>query len=170
MAQYTPEEFARHLSSAFASHRPKITHDVTDKGIEVIEFVLPHPHEPRFSICVQYQCNDEYINDCALWFGQAQISAHISHNLVIPAIEEMIGDNIVYIVRYKNQDAYDNHRPSGKTWLYQMTNDEDDESHLLDAMIQKITTPPTLPEKISGKMLGVFEEVRWSGSRVYNRV
>ena len=83
-------------------------------------------------------------------------------------MEEILSDNIVAIVRYKNRDAYDDCRKVSTApmeWLYQMPDDEAE----LAAMLEKLKKPAAFFEKVSGKYVGVFEVYRWSGSEVIER-
>lgn len=169
MPIYTLDEYATLLTRAFAPHRPRIIKDVNDKGITVMEFIVPHPTEPRFSVSVQVQEAKGYVDKCSLWFGQAEISGHMNADQIAGAIEEIVSNRIVAILRYKNQDAYDNHRPSGKQWLYQLTDDQDDDSESLLIMKDKLQSKPTLAEKLSGKLLGVFEIFSWENRETVNR-
>ena len=169
MPIYTLDEYASLLTRAFAPHRPRIIKDVNDKCITVMEFIVPHPTEPRFSVSVQVQEAKGYVDKCSLWFGQAEISGHMNADQIAGAIEEIVSNRIVAILRYKNQDAYDNHRPSGKQWLYQLTDDQDDDSESLLIMKDKLQSKPTLAEKLSGKLLGVFEIFSWENRETVNR-
>lgn len=165
----TIREMSSLLIKTFAPYAPKTIEDVTDKGASVIEFVIPNPHEPRFSVSVEIREARGYVDTCSLWFGRAEISGHMDKEDIIPAITSIISGELVAILQYKNQDAYDDHRPSGKQWLYQITDDEDDDTPMLDAMKEKLQSPPTLMEKISGKMIGVFEIFDWEGSEIIIR-
>jgi len=169
MSYYSLDEFSTLLTRTFALHRPRIIKDVDDKGKAIVEFILPNPTEPRFSISLQINETRGFVETCSLWFGQAEISGYIQADMVAGAIQEIIEDHVVAILRYKNQDAYDDHRPSGKQWLYQLTDDEDDESAMLEAMRQRLLSSPTLMEKISGKYIGVFEIFSWTQSEVISR-
>ncbi len=169
MSYYSLDEFSTLLTRTFAPHRPRIIKDVSDKGKAVVEFILPHPQEPRFSISLQINEAGGMVDTCSLWFGQVEVSGFIKADMVAGAIQEIIDDHIVAILRYKNQDAYDNHRPSGRKWLYQLTDDEDDESIILEEMRHRLHASPNLMEKISGKYLGVFEIFSWTQSEVISR-
>ena len=169
MAVYTLDEYATLLARTFAPYRPRVIKDVTDKGVEVMEFILPHPQNPRFSVSLQASETRGFVETCALWFGQAEISGRMDVDMVVSAIEEIVSDRVVAVLRYKNQDAFDNHRPSGKQWLYQLSDDEDDDTPRLEAMKQRLQSPPTFGEKISGQLLGVFEIFSWSEDMVIPR-
>ena len=169
MPIYTLDEYASLLTRAFAPYHPRVIKDVNDKGVSVMEFILPNPTEPRFSVSVQVQEAKGYVDKCSLWFGQAEISGHMNADQIAGAIEEIVSNRIVAILRYKNQDAYDNHRPSGKQWLYQLTDDQDDDSESLLIMKDKLQSKPTLAEKLSGKLLGVFEIFSWENRETVNR-
>lgn len=169
MSTYTLDEYATLLTRAFAPYRPHIIRDMTDKGVAVMEFILPHPTESRFSVSVQAQEARGYVDKCSLWFGQAEISGHMDADHIAGAIEEIVNNRIVAILRYKNQNAYDNHHPSGKQWLYQLTDDEDDDSASLLAMKDLLQSKPTIAEKLSGKLLGVFDIFSWESCETINR-
>lgn len=170
MQNYTAEEFAALLTRTFARYQPRVVYDVDDKGQRLLEFILPNPDFPRFSVSLQTTEIRKQVDRCTLWMGQAQITSTMDPELAIPAIEEIISDRVVAILRYKNEDAYDNHHPADKAqWLYQLTEDEDDDSKTLERMKQKLITPPSFGEKLSGKMTGVFEIIRWSGNEIIRR-
>ena len=170
MQNYTAEEFATLLTRSFVRYQPRVVYDVDDKGQRILEFILPNPEFPRFSVSLQTTEIRKQVDRCTLWMGQAQIAASMDPELAIPAIEEIISDRVVAILRYKNQDAYDNHHPTDKAqWLYQLTEDEDDDSAALEEMKARLSTKPSFGEKLSGKMVGVFEIIRWSGNEIIQR-
>lgn len=169
MPQYTLEEFATHLTRAFASYRPRVTYDTTEKGENAVEFLVPNPNELRFSVSLQAKGSQKWVETCTLWFGQAEFSGRLDPDMAISAIETIIGDEVVAILRYKNKDAYDDHRPAGNQWLYQLTEDEDDDSEALEKMKQKLRTPPSFMDKLSGKLTGVFEVFSWSETELIQR-
>ncbi len=169
MTQYTLEEFATHLTRAFASYRPRVAYDTTEKGENTVEFLLPNPNEPRFSISLQAKGTHKWVESCTLWFGQAEFSGRLDTDMAISAIETILGDEVVAILRYKNENAYDDHRPTGDQWLYQLTDDEDDDSEALEKMKQKLASPPSLTDKLSGKRLGVFEIFSWGKAELIRR-
>ena len=83
-------------------------------------------------------------------------------------MEEILADRIVAVVRYKNQNAYENRRKVNATpseWLYQLP----DDAEALERMLDKLKKPASFLEKLSGKYTGVFEVYRWSGSEVIER-
>lgn len=173
MPNYTTEEYAALLTRTFTprcprDNRPRCVTDVTDKGAEVLEFILPHPEEGRFSVSVRATVAKGYVTDCALYFGQAEVASALDPEEVPAAIEEILSDRIIAIVRYKNRDAYESHRKSSNApseWLYQLPDDEE----ILEAMQARLSRPATLPERLSGKYIGVFETYRWSGSTLTER-
>jgi hypothetical protein len=173
MPQYTIQEYANLLTRTYAPRfprddRPRTVTDVTDKGEEILEFILPNPVEGRFSVSLQVRTYKEFVSECSLFFGQAEVAGRLEPEEAISAMDVVLGDGIVAIVRYKNREAYDNHRKAGSgraEWLFQMPDDEEE----LEEMLTKLKKPATLMEKISGKMTGVFEVYRWSGSEVLER-
>jgi len=169
MTLYTLEEFATHLTRAFASYRPRVVYDTTDKGENTVEFLVPNPNEPRFSISLQAKGSQKWVEACTLWFGQAEFSGRLNPDMAISAIETILSDEVVAILRYKNEAAYDDHRLAGNQWLYQLTDDEDDDSEALEKMKRKLASPPSFADKLSGKMLGVFEIFSWSEAELIRR-
>ena len=169
MQNYTAEEFSALLTRTFARYRPRVVYDVDNKGQKLMEFILPNPEFPRFSISLQATEIHKRVSTCTLWFGQVEILGRLDPDMVHSAIETIVNDQLVAILRYKNEDAYDNHRPSGNQWLYQLTDDEDDDSEALAQMKSKLSSKPTLMEKFNGKLVGVFEVFRWSGSEIIRR-
>jgi hypothetical protein len=173
MSHYTPEEYASLLTRTYIprfprDNRPRAVSDVTDKGEAVLEFVLPHPEDGRFSVSLTAHTQRGVVAFCELRFGQAEVASRLDPEEALSAIEEILADNIVAIVRYKNRDAYDDCRKvsaSPSEWLYQMPDDEE----ALSAMLEKLKKPAGLLEKVSGKYVGVFEVYRWSGSEVIER-
>ena len=173
MAQYTIPEYAALLTKTYAprfprDNRPRTVTDVTERGEEVLEFILPHPEEGRFSVSLQAFPYREAVSHCSLRFGQAEVASRLDPDEALSAIEEIIGDRIVAIVRYKNRAAYENHRiaASGPAeWLYQLPDDGEE----LERMTEKLKKPATFFEKVSGAYTGVFEIYRWSGREVLER-
>jgi hypothetical protein len=171
--RYTSEELSALLLRTFTPRmprecRPRIVNDVNDKGVPLMEFLLPHPDVPHRSIILSAWERRGFVETCSLRFGEAEIAGALAPIDAIAAIEEILADHIVAIVRYKNGDAFDNHRKisvSPAEWLYQLPDDEGE----LTAMLDKLKQPATLMEKLGGKYVGVFEMYRWSESSVYKR-
>ena len=173
MPQYTIEEFATLLTRTYMTrfrgdHHPRTVTDVTDKGEEVLEFILPNPEDRRFSVSLQTGTYRGSASDCTLYFGQAEVTRRLAPEEAVSAMEEILADRIVAVVRYKNQNAYENRRKVNATpseWLYQLP----DDAEALERMLDKLRKPASLLEKLSGKYVGVFEVYRWSGSEVIER-
>lgn len=173
MPQYTPEEYAAPLTRTYTPRfprdsRPRVVSDTTDKGEAVLEFLLPHPEDGRFSVSLTASTRKGYVSTCALRFGQAEIASLLKPEEAISAIEEILSDRIVAIVRYKNRDAYDNRRKASTPpfeWVYQLPDDERE----LTVLLEKLHKPVSFLAKVSGKHVGVFEMYRWSGSDVWER-
>ena len=173
MPQFTLPEYAALLTRTYAprfprDNRPRVVSDTTDKGEEIIDLTLPNPANGRFSVSLTAHTQRSGVAFCDLRFGQAEIASRLDPEEALAAIEEILADNIVAIVRYKNRDAYDNHRKISTApmeWLYQMPDDEAE----LTAMLDKLKKPAAFFEKVSGKYVGVFEVYRWSGSEVIER-
>lgn len=173
MPQFTLPEYAALLTRTYTPRfprddRPRAVSDVTDKGEETLEFILPHPEDGRFSVSLTAHSQRGAVAFCDLRFGQAEIASRLDPEEALAAIEEILSDNIVAIVRYKNRDAYDDCRKVSTApmeWLYQMPDDEAE----LTAMLEKLKKPASFMEKIGGKYVGVFEVYRWGGSEVIER-
>ena len=173
MPQFTLPEYAALLTRTFTprfprDNRPRLVSDTTDKGAEILELVLPHPENRRFSVSLTAHTQRDAVAFCELRFGQAEVASRLDPEEALAAMEEILADNIVAIVRYKNRDAYDDCRKVSNVpmeWLYQMPDDEGE----LAAMLDKLKTPAGFLEKLSGKYIGVFEVYRWSGSEVMER-
>lgn len=173
MAQYTLSEYAAYLTRTYAprfprDNRPRAVTDVTEKGEEVLEFILPHPEEGRFSVSLQAFPHRDAISFCSLRFGQAEVAGRLDPEEALAAVEEVISDRIVAIVRYKNREAYENHRIAAggpAEWLYQLPDDEE----ALSQMLEKLKKPAAFWEKLGGGYTGVFEVYRWSGCEVIER-
>ena len=173
MPRFTPDEYAALLTRTFTplvprDCRPRVVRDVTEKGIPVMEFLLPCPDAPQRSVTLSAHERRGVVETCSLRFGEAEIAGAMDPTDAIAAVQEILSDNLVAIVRYKNRDAYDNHRKISSApmeWLYQLPDDE----AALTAMLEKLQKPASLPEKIRGKHTGVFEVYRWSGSEIIDR-
>ena len=173
MAQYTPSEYAAYLTRIYTprfprENRPRAITDVTERGEAVLEFILPHPEDGRFSASLQAFPYRETVAYCSLRFGQVEVARRLDPEKAVAAVEEVISDRIVAIVRYKNRAAYENHRiaASGPAeWLYQLPDDGEE----LERMTEKLKKPATFFEKVSGAYTGVFEIYRWSGREVLER-
>ena len=173
MPHFTPDDYVALLTRTFTPRvpracRPRVIRDVTEKGIPVMEFLLPCPDASQRSITLSACEKRGIVESCSLWFGEAEIAGALDPTDAIAAVEEILADNIVAIVRYKNRDAYDNHHKISTApmeWLYQLPDDE----ATLAAMLEKLRKPATLMEKLSGKYTGVFEVYRWSESETIDR-
>lgn len=172
MPQFTLPEYAALLTRTYTprfprDNRPRVVSDTTDKG-EILDLILPHPEDGRFSVSLTAHSQRGAVAFCELRFGQAEIASRLDPEEALAAIEEILADNIVAIVRYKNRDAYDDCRKvsaSPSEWLYQMPDDEAE----LTAMLEKLKKPASITEKLSGRYTGVFEIYRWSESRILAR-
>ncbi|MBE6586210.1 MAG: hypothetical protein E7645_06780 [Ruminococcaceae bacterium] len=170
MQIYTQEALATQLQKIFAGHRPRVIYDVTDKGENIMEFLIENPHNPRFSIVFQAQGRHQQVDVCTLRFGQAEIKGMMEPEMVPSAITTILNDELVAIVQYKNDEAYDNRRSiPNLEWLYQLTDDEDDDSTALEKMKQKLSAPPSFFDKLRGNMIGIFEIFSWSSSEIIKR-
>ena len=148
--------------------RPTAVKDTTDKGEEILEFLLPNPADRRFSVSLTAHPLRGAVAFCELRFGQAEVASRIDPEEALSAIEEILSDNIVAIVRYKNRDAYDDCRKVSTApmeWLYQLP----DDAEALNAMLERLKKPASFMEKLGGKYVGVFEVYRWSGSEMIER-
>ena len=171
--QFTLDEYASLLNRTFTplfprDNRPRTVTDTTEKGEEVLEFILPHPTDGRFSVSLQVDSYKGNVSTCSLRFGQAVVAAALSPEDALSAVKEIIEDHIVAIVRYKNQEAYENHRKANTSpaeWLYQMPDDE----ATLHRMLEKLQKPASFMEKLSGRYTGVFEIYRWSDNQLMAR-
>ena len=173
MPHYTMEEYASLLTRTYIprfprDNRPRLVSDTTDKGEEILDLVLPHPANGRFSVSLTAHSQRGSVAFCDLRFGQAEIASRLDPEEALAAIEEVLADRIIAVVRYKNRNAYDDcHKVSAtpSEWLYQMPDDEGE----LTAMLDKLKKPATFMEKIKGKYTGMFEVYRWSGSELLER-
>ena len=172
MSNFTLNEYAALLNRTFTprfprDNRPRIVSDVDGNGEETLEFILPHPTDGRLSASLLAVCSKGTVTSCSLRFGQALVADRLDPEEAPDAITEIIEDRIVAIVRYKNEEAYDNHRKAAapSVWLYQLPDHEE----ALEAMIARLEKPATFPEKLSGKYVGVFEIYRWSQRRTQKR-
>lgn len=170
---YTVEELASALTRTFAprcprDNRPRVVNDTTDKGVPVMEFILPHPTEPRFSVSLQADERKGAVEVCTLWFGQAEVTGALPAADAEAAIEEIISDRIVAVIRYKNREAYENHRKS-REWLFQITDDADSDEAELNRFLARLSSPATFADRLGGTYVGVFEVIRWSGCTVLER-
>ena len=172
MPHFTSDEYAALLTRTFTplvprDCRPRVVRDVTEKGIPVMEFLIPCPDTPQRSVTLTVCERRGVVDTCSLRFGQAEIAGALDSTDAISAMEEILSDHIIAILRYKNRDAYDSHRKAAppSEWLYQLPDDE----ATLAAMLEKLKKPASIMEKLSGKHTGVFEVYRWSESEIIDR-
>jgi hypothetical protein len=172
MPHYTPEEYASLLLRAFTPRlprdcRPTAVSDTADKGEEILEMLLPNPSDRRFSVSLTAHTLRGTVAYCELRFGQAEVASRLDPEEAVAAMETILSDSIVAIVRYKNRDAYDGCRKAAppSEWLYQLPDDAAE----LEAMLARLKKPASFMDKLSGRYVGVFEAYRWSGSEIINR-
>ncbi len=164
------QELTTALTRTFAPHRPTIHEDVTDKGESISLFVIPHPTEPRYAVTAEAKETRGNLI-CALWFGSVEIAKAIPADQIAAAMEEILSDRIVAVVKYKNRDTYDDRHPSGWQKLFQITDDRDNDEGALASLLARLETPPTFIDRLPGGIgAGVFEVARWSGVRLIERV
>ena len=80
MPQFTLPEYAALLTRTFTprfprDNRPRAVSDTTDKGEEILEFILPHPEDRRFSVSLTVSERKGFAGSCALRFGQAEVAS-----------------------------------------------------------------------------------------------
>lgn len=169
MAYGSMKELTVALSRAFSSYTPTVNEDVTDKGENLTLFVIPHPTEARYSVAVEAkEAHGQII--CALWFGSVSIASTVPAEQIIAAVEEILSDRIVAVVRYKNRKLYDARHPSGWVRVFQLTDDQDSDEAALTALLARLETPPTLLDRLPGGFgAGVFEIARWDDVTVTER-
>lgn len=169
MAYTGLKELTMDLSRRFSSYAPSVNEDVTDKGENVALFVIPHPTEARYSVAIEAKESYEHLS-CALWFGSVAIASAIPAEQISAAVEEILSDRIIAIVKYKNQDTYDDRHPMGWTRVFQITPDEDSDEAALNSLLSRLETPPTWIDRRPGGLgTGIFEVARWSGVTVIDR-
>jgi len=172
MPHYTPEEYAALLPRTYAplcprDNRPRTVTDAIGHGETCMEFILPHPEDGRFSVSLEARTYKGTVSEFTLFFGQVKVAKLLDPEEAMAAINEIIEDRIVAIVRYKNQNAYDNRRkaPEPSEWLYQLPDDEE----TLSRMTQRLRRPAGLIERLNKAYTGVFELYRWSCSQTFSR-
>ncbi len=172
MPHYTPMEYAALLTRTYAprfprNNQPRTVTDTIGKGETCLEFILPHPEDGRFSVSLEARTYKGTVSEFILFFGQVKVAKLLDPEEAMAAINEIIEDRIVAIVRYKDQNAYDNRRkaPEHSEWLYQLPDDEE----ALSRMTQRLLRPAGFTEKLSRKHVGVFELYRWSQSQIFSR-
>ena len=109
-----------------------------------------------------------YVESLTVWFGQARLPYSVQPYEVFEYINPIVNDQAVAIVRYKNRRAYDDHRQAtdaNSQWFYYLGSD----TAAYEQMMEKLRTPASAWERFSGRHVGVFEIIRWSGSEVLER-
>lgn len=168
MTIYTPDTYTARLIQAFTTreNRPRVVTDTSAKGDTMLDFLLAHPSDPRRSISLEALESRGEITTCTLRFGQAEIGSRLSPDDAIAAIQEILDDHIVAVVRYKNRDTFDDCRPvAERARLFQLPDDQGE----WDALMDKLSRPAGTWEKISGKYTGVFRVYRWSDQQIVER-
>ncbi len=173
MPTYTSEQYADLLTRALTAgkppqDRPRAVFDTDNRGETILEFTLPNPHDPRRSVSLTAVCRRGVVTRCALWFGQAEITAALRPEEAVPAIEEITAGRIVAIVRYKTRDAYDSRRKAGSGFIQKLYQLPDDET-ALSAMLEKLRKPAGWTERLTANQTGVFEIYRWESSETLER-
>ncbi len=173
MAATVLEQYATTLTRTFISRttpetRPRTVFDVTEKGEEELEFVIPHPEEPRHAVSLTVTVGRGQALMADLRFGQAVVANGLGADEAIAAIGEVLDGHIVAITRYKNRNAFDDRRlaSSGQAqWLFQMP----DDASALTAMTAKLRRSASFMEKLSGALIGVFEVYAWDTREILER-
>lgn len=164
------KELTYALTRAWAVHQLTVNEDVSDKGEPVTLFVIPHPTEARYGVAVEAKETKAGIR-CALWFGSVLIAPVIPDDQILAAVEEILSDRIVAVVKYKHRDAYDDRHPSGWQKVFQLTRDHDSDEGAFRALMTRLTAPPTFADRLpGGPGIGVFEIARWSSVSVVDRI
>ncbi len=173
MSNFTVDSFATHLTRTLCRHcapgeAPRAVADTDAKGRPVLEFTLPNPHDPRYSVSLTASTYKGSVSLCTLWFGQVEITGALDPEQAIPAIEEIVAGNLIAVARYKTRDGYDGRRKAssgGIQWMYQLP----DDAEALAAMKEKLRSPAGLWDKLTASMTGVFEVYSWESAEIYER-
>ena len=165
MSHFTVDGLATHLERTFGGHA--VT-DTDAKGQVVLNFHISNPNEPRHPVTMTAHEYRGSVTLCSLWFGQVEVSRALDPARLTPAIEAILGGEIVAVARYKNRDAFDGRHKAERgrsAWLYQIP----DDTEALDAMKKKLGTPASFGERLADRMTGVFEVYDWTCSSVFER-
>ena len=155
------EEKIEYLRRALPGFEKRVLHDVDNRGNELCEIIYPNTHQPSMPIAVSV--SDE---GCLISVGQiADVvgSFPISVDQAISAINDIISDKIVFALGFADGDDIGFGAPFF-TQIFPVTNDVDDMSEELEALIKKLEAPLTKWKRKFTRFKGRFIITNFSGS------
>ena len=173
MSYRSLDELSQALMAAFRTHHPTVTRDHTDRGAELLQFLIPNPQFPAYG--VSYEAEQDRGGDITgqLWFGQCELSGNLPAVDAIPALSSVLSGEIVTVIRFKNQTTFEDRHPSGQQWVFQILPDgedgDDSDGAAFTALLARLNSPISLRDRVSGVHIGIFEIARWDEVNIIRR-
>lgn len=156
------DQFFLSLTRALRTYAPRVTSDTSPQGEDIRILTIPNPNESRWGL--QFICPAE--PDAkgeiygSLWFGAVEITGHLSSDEAEGTLRAVLDGELTAVLRYKNEDAWTNHRPAAWQRVY-VTAPGDEDIARLAALKERLSRPVTPIERIRGREIGLYEFATW---------
>lgn len=157
----TIEDSIAYLRRQFPAISKKVTYDVDKKGRDFCELVLPNENNENMPVTVTVNADGCLISAGRMMniSGEREMSVQET----VCAINDVVGDKIVFVFKYKNEEDFLDRRAC-ESKFFALTGREDDMSEEFDAFVKKIESPiKNKLEKFFSQNIGIFEFVSFGG-------
>jgi len=165
------EQLMPELIRTLRSYAPTVTADTDAQGRESSILTIRNPRDSRWSL--QFICSNQPDRHGelygSLWFGAVEITGYLSAGEAGDTIQAVLNGEMTCVLRYRNEDALNDHRPSGWRKVF-LTSPAGDEYAALAALRARLRTPVTIRDRLSGTYIGIFEFANWRENDIITRL
>lgn len=165
------EQFMPELIRTLRSFAPTVTADTDAQGRESSILTIRNPRDSRWSL--QFICPNQPDRQGelygSLWFGAVEITGYLSAGEAGDTIQAVLNGEMTCVLRYRNEDALNDHRPSGWQKVF-LTSPAGDDDAALAALRARLRTPVTIRDRLSGTYIGIFEFANWRENDIITRL
>ena len=157
----TIEENVRYITARFPDFAKRTIRDENARGEEFFDMVLENSGNPSMPLTVSV--NDD---GCFVSVGPiANITGKrpIAVDAAIAAVEDVISDNIIFVMGYKGKDTYGVETPF-MTQIFAITGREDDMTEEYEMFKENISRPLSKFARIFTFLKGKFIITNYSGN------
>ena len=166
------EQFMPELIRTLRSYAPTVTADTDAQGRESSILTIRNPRDSRWSL--QFICPNQPDRHGelygSLWFGAVEITGYLSAGEAGDTIQAVLNGEMTCVLRYRNEDALNDHRPSSGWRKVFLTSPAGDEDAALAALRARLRTPVTIRDRLAGTYIGIIEFANWRESDIITRL
>lgn len=166
------EQFMPELIRTLRSYAPTVTADTDAQGRESSILTIRNPRDSRWSL--QFICPNQPDRQGelygSLWFGAVEITGYLSAREAGDTIQAVLNGEMTCVLRYRNEDALNDHRPSSGWRKVFLTSPAGDEDAALAALRARLRTPVTIRDRLAGTYIGIFEFANWRENDIITRL